>query len=94
MAGKGGARPGAGRKRDVTKDLKAGAASALKILKELKHEQAIVDLYKVCGDARLRALIIFRLRDMAFGKPIQAVDVEGKVDNTHKIEVEFIGGDV
>lgn len=101
--GRGGARPGAGRRKDPIKDVKLGATSALRILNALGdvkateklagHEKALAALYQNCGDSRTRTMIIFRLRDMAFGKPSQSLELEGKVDTTMKVEVEFIGGD-
>jgi hypothetical protein len=102
--GRGGARPGAGRRKDQAKDIKAGPASALRILNALGdpkaidklsgHEQVLATLFSTWTDARTRAMIIFRLRDMAFGKPSQALSSRGRWTPPMKIEVEFIGGDV
>lgn len=74
MAGKsnrGGAGRGQGRKANPLKVLRTGALTAAKILDELKHEEEIKTLYKDCGDYRLKVFILFKLREWAFGKPMQ-----------------------
>lgn len=91
---RGGKREGAGRKPDHSKDLlQTGAETALKILEELQHEQAIVRLYKTCGDTRLKAHIIFRLREWAYGKPMQFEHREHEFDQEKpmRVLIEHIG---
>jgi hypothetical protein len=72
--GQGGAGRGQGRKRDPLKDLQAGAATALKILDQIKAEEEIVEIYRNCGDYRLKVHIIFRLREWGYGKPRETVE--------------------
>jgi hypothetical protein len=79
---RGGRREGSGRKVDPLKNAQLGAATALKILAELKHEKELVTLYRTCGDARLKAHIIFRLREWGYGKPIQMEEIKQDV-NAH-----------
>src|SRR5579872_2600293 len=74
---RGGKREGSGRKADPTKDARLGAERALKLLKELKAEQELKTLFMSCGDARLKAHIIFRLMEWAYDKPAQALAVGG-----------------
>jgi hypothetical protein len=76
---RGGYREGAGRKKDPLRNAQLGAATALKILAELKHEKELVSIYKTCGDARLKAHIIFRLREWGYGKPIQMEEINANV---------------
>lgn len=65
----GGARPGAGRRRDPLKDLRTGALTAQKILRELKDEEEIPKLYKeLTAPQKLSAL--FKLRESAYGTAI------------------------
>ncbi len=82
----GGARPGAGRRKDPLRSAQLGAATALKILDELKHEKELVTLYRGCGDARLKAHIIFRLREWGFGKPVQMEELNAKIDGSLKLD--------
>ena len=91
--GHGGYREGSGRKRDPLKDIQLGAASALKILRELDHEKELVNLYRKCGDARLKVHIIFRLREWGYGKPVQMVEGEFNPDPKRPMHVivEHIG---
>lgn len=92
--GRGGKRAGAGRKPDHSKDLlQTGAATAQRILDELKHEEALKKLYRTCGDTRLKAHIIFRLREWAYGKPIQFLQQQHEFDpkSELKVVIEHIG---
>jgi hypothetical protein len=73
----GGKRPGAGRKSNPLKDLRIGAVTAEKILRELGHEKEIVKLYRECGDPRLKTHILFRLREWAYGKATQPLEHAG-----------------
>jgi hypothetical protein len=83
---RGGYRPGAGRKPDPLKNAQLGAATALKILAELKHEKELVTLYRTCGDARLKAHIIFRLREWGYGKPIQMEEINANLNGGLKLD--------
>jgi len=92
MAKRGGKRRGAGRKKDVSKDLKVGAEIAQRILKELHHEKALQELYRTCGDARLKAHIILRLWQWAFVMPVQATNpLAFDPEKPLKVLVEHIG---
>ncbi len=82
----GGYREGAGRKSDPLKNAQLGAATALKILNELKHESELVRLYRNCGDARLMAHILFRLREWGYGKPVQMEEVNANVDGNLNLD--------
>jgi hypothetical protein len=88
---RGGKRSGAGRKPDKSKDFATGAATALKILRDLKHEEQLIKLYETCGDARLKTHIIMRLREWAFGKPAQPVDTAFDPDKPLHVLIEHIG---
>lgn len=94
MAGRGGKRANAGRKGDPAKDLKLGAKTAQKFLNDIKHEAELKEIFTKCGDARLKTYIIMRMREWAYGKPKQEVEVEGGTDNTVRMIVEYVGGDV
>lgn len=92
-SGRGGKRPGAGRKPNPLKDIRIGALTAQKILKELEHEKEIIRLYRKCGDSRLRMAIIFKLRDAAFGRPgmIEEPKPPTNLPEGLKVIVEYIG---
>jgi hypothetical protein len=77
MAQRGGKRPGAGRKANPLKELRTGALTAEKILRELGHEKEIIKLYGECGDPRLKVHILFRLREWAYGKATQPLEHAG-----------------
>ena len=64
---RGGARAGAGRKRDPLKDLRTGAATAQKILRELNDEKEIPLLYKELNPAQ-KLSCIFKLREQGYGR--------------------------
>lgn len=83
---RGGRREGSGRKVDPLKNAQLGAATALKILAELKHEKELVTLYRTCGDARLKAHIIFRLREWGYGKPIQMEEINANLNGGLKLD--------
>lgn len=89
---RGGARPGAGRKSDPLKDLRTGALTAQKLLKQLDAEKQIVTLYKeLQPDKKLS--VIFRLREDAYGRPNQRRDQgdEGDKVPTVRVLIEHIG---
>jgi hypothetical protein len=76
---KGGARPGSGRKKNPAKELAPlGEQSAAKVLKELEHEKALVGIYRHSIDDRLKVHIIMKLREWAYGKPVQELRVANK----------------
>lgn len=89
MANRGGRRPGAGRKPNPLKDIKTGAATAARILAELKHEKAIIDLYNGCQDYRLKTHILFRLREDAYGRPRQVQEDKIIFDPNAPLTVEI-----
>jgi hypothetical protein len=93
-AKRGGKRAGAGRRKDVSRDLVTGAKTALRMLNDLDHEKELKKLYATCFDSRLQAHIIFRLREWAFGKPVQPQ--EDKIgfdpDQPLRVLIEHIGG--
>lgn len=99
MAIHGGKRTGAGRRRNPAKDLAAtGTSTADRILRELEHEKEILELYNGSTDARLKTHIIFRLREWAYGKPVQMQDNEHRFPRnpdgsaqTVRVIVEHIG---
>jgi|HubBroStandDraft_4_1064222.scaffolds.fasta_scaffold03927_9 hypothetical protein len=92
MVQRGGARKGAGRKPDPLKDVRIGAGTAQRILKDLNHEKEIAKLYRECGDTRLKVHILFRLRDSAFGRPGQQQEPKGeKLPSVLKVIVEHMG---
>jgi hypothetical protein len=86
--GKGGKRPGAGRKKDLTKDIKLGAATALKFLKELDHLKALAKIYKQCHDPRLQVHIIMRMREWAYDKAAQPLRVGNQPGEKFQTEVD------
>jgi len=74
---RGGRREGAGRKKDPLKDLRTGALTAQKLLRELKEEKEIRRIYENLDDAK-KLQIIFRLRDSAYGRaPVTEADPAG-----------------
>jgi len=64
----GGKREGAGAKRDPLKDLRTGALTAQKILKQINDEKEIPILYAQLNPAQ-KLSAIFKLRDCAYGRP-------------------------
>lgn len=76
---RGGARTGAGRKKDPLKDFRTGALTAQRILDRLKHEKEVTDQYKLLTPAQKLATI-FRLRDAAFGRPAVSDEAPKKKD--------------
>jgi hypothetical protein len=68
LSGRGGSGRGQGRKRDPLKDLRTGALTAQKALKDIDAENQIAELYPGLNPAQ-KIQLIFRLRDSAYGKP-------------------------
>lgn len=68
LTGRGGSGRGQGRKRDPLKDLRTGALTAQKALRDIDAEKQIPELYKLLNPAQ-KLTAIFRLRDSAYGKP-------------------------
>ena len=64
---RGGRREGAGRKANPAKDLRIAQATAQRLLAELGYEKELLELYRKCGDARLKLQILFRLDERAWG---------------------------
>lgn len=87
-AGKGGSRKGAGRKPNPVKDIKLGEQTALKILRELKHEKALVTIFNTCWDPRLKVHIIMKLREWAYDKPAQPLRVGNEPGKKFQTEVD------
>jgi len=65
---RGGKRPGAGRKKDPLKDLRTGALTAQKALKDIDAENELKRLYPLLT-APQKLQTIFKLRDSAYGRP-------------------------
>lgn len=84
----GGKRKGAGRRKDPLKDVRLGATTALKILKDLDHEQALVSIYKKCYDPRLQVHIIMKLREWAYDKAAQPFRLGNEVGKKLQVEVD------
>lgn len=84
---RGGARQGAGRKANPLKTLHAGAETAERILQQLGHEKEIAEIYKECGDWRLKAHILFRLREWAYGRPPQPQEHNLRTDEPLAITI-------
>lgn len=88
---KGGARPGAGRKRDPLKDLRTGALTAQKILKQINDEKEIPELYKLLSPPQ-KLQAIFKLRDSAYGRPSVSEEQQGpKVPMTINVNIRRVG---
>lgn len=93
MSGRGGAGRGQGRKRDPLKDLRTGAITAHKILKQINDEREIPELYKLLtAPQKLQA--IFKLRDSAYGRAGVADETTDPTAGATglRITVEHIGG--
>jgi hypothetical protein len=89
---RGGSRKGAGRKADPLKDLRTGAITAQKLLKQLDAEKQIVTLYEALGPEK-KINVIFRLREDAYGRPNQRRDQgdEHSQVPTVRVLIEHIG---
>lgn len=89
---RGGTRQGAGRKRDPLKDLRTGALTAQKILKQIDDEREIVRLYKLLNPAQ-QLSCIFKLRDSGYGRPAKAPEEpKGPRDATQiNVNIRTIG---
>ena len=85
---KGGKRAGAGRKKDPTKDIRLGAVTALKFLKEVDGHKALLRIFKQCHDPRLQVHILMRMREWAYDKAVQQVRLGNPKDETFKTEVD------
>jgi hypothetical protein len=92
---RGGARKGAGRKVDPLKDLRTGAITAQKLLKQLDAEKQVIELYPQLGPEK-KLNVIFRLREDAYGRPNQRRDGgdEGNRPATVRVLIEHIGARV
>jgi len=84
---KGGKRPGAGRKKDPVKDIRLGAQTALKVLKELDSEKELVRIFQKCNDPRLQVHVIMKLREWAYDKPAQPLRVANEPGEKFKVDV-------
>lgn len=85
---RGGKRSGAGRKRNPAKYLAPlGEASSVRILQKLDHEKALVEIYDGCNDPRLQVHIIMKLREWAFDKPVQRLQVANKPGEKFDVNV-------
>jgi hypothetical protein len=73
----GGKRKGSGRKVNPVKALNLGAAAAARVDKELKTEKQLKEVFLTCGDARLKAFIIFKIWEFEYGKPAQPIRHSG-----------------
>lgn len=91
---RGGYRPNAGRKKDPVKDVRLGAAVALKLLKEMKAEEEIKKIFKATADERLKVHISFRLMEWGYGKPVEPKEDKIVFDPNAplRVIVEQIGG--
>jgi hypothetical protein len=85
--GRGGGGRGQGRKPNPVKDIRLGALTALKVLKELNHEKALVEIYKTCYDPRLKVHIIMKLREWAYDKPAQPLRVANEPGEKFEVNV-------
>ena len=68
---RGGARPGAGRKRGSGKQLArlTGEQKARDILDKLGWEEQIIHIYQNCGEPKIQLQILIALQERAWGKP-------------------------
>jgi hypothetical protein len=89
--GRGGPGRGQGRKPDPLKDVRTGAVTAQKLLKELKAEEEIKRLYKLLAPDRQMA-VIFKLRDSAYGRPATSEEQQKPpVTPTINVNIRRIG---
>lgn len=85
---RGGARKGAGRKPNPVKDLAPlGEETAARILRDLKHEKALKRIFRTCFDPRLQVHIIMKLREWAFDKPVQRVQLGNQPGKKFEVDV-------
>jgi len=85
---RGGARKGAGRPRNPVKDLAPlGEETAALILRRLKHEKELIEIFYTCGDPRLQVHIIMKLREWAYGKPVQEVRLANQPGKKFEVNV-------
>lgn len=89
---RGGARENSGPKRDPLKDLRTGALTAQKLLKELKEIEEIKRIYKLLTPAQ-QLTTIFKLRDSGYGRaPVsEEQQQESVVPRTINVIVRRIG---
>jgi hypothetical protein len=84
---KGGKRPGAGRKKDPAKDVRLGALTALKFLKEIDDHKALKTIFNECRDARLQVHIIMKMREWAHDKPAQPLRLANEPGKKFEVDV-------
>lgn len=84
--GRGGRRPGAGRKPDLAKRLLSGikAITAAELLSKIDTEAVVNDLLKK-GSRQLKWQVITVLWDRVYGKPKQDVSVSGGIVHAHTV---------
>ena len=82
--GRGGKRPGAGRKPDLVKRMIKGlkAATAMEVLGTVDVEKVIGEIFKK-GSLTLKQRTIADLWDRAYGKPAQSVALSGGLVHAH-----------
>lgn len=84
---KGGKRIGAGRKPDPAKDVRLGAATALKFLKEIDDQKALKKIFDTCKDYRLQVHIIMKMREWAHDKPAQPLRLANEPGKKFEVDV-------
>lgn len=88
---RGGARPGAGRRKGAPNK----ATADIRALAQVHAEDAMVELARLATEAEseaARVAAIKELFDRGFGKPKQSLDIDARV-TTPKTLNDFYGGD-
>src|SRR5215469_6058777 len=79
-----------GRPPNPVKGLKTSAAIAEQILRDLDYENEITEIYRNCGDYRLKLQILQKLEERAFGPPRKEQE-DGKTPADIKVNIRRIG---
>jgi len=81
-----------GRPPNPVKGLKTSAATAERILRDLDYENEITEIYRNCGDYRLKVQILNKLEERAFGKPSSHDSDHSPTPSAINVNIRRIGG--
>jgi len=74
----------------LVEGLKTSAATAELILRDLDYENEITEIYRNCGDYRLKVQILHKLEERAFGPPRKQQE-DGKTPADINVNIRRIG---
>lgn len=87
---RGGSRANAGRKRDPLKDIRTGAVTAQKFLREIEAEKELKAIYPDLTPAQ-KLQVIFKMRESAYGRPATSEEQQKPGPTQINVNIRRIG---